>query len=139
MAKILYCYAYRINFYKDSIIKFSKGVETSGGELHYRFSDVIFQRLDYDTVLTVMDLVNSNSRIYGDHVLYRYFEESDNEYSYVQYKTELHGGDWGINDRVCLKKCVSTINKTSGTISESFEYIKYEVAIPGTNEYQNIS
>ncbi len=127
-------YAFRINFYKDSIFKFSKSVETYGGELHYRFSDVIFQKLDYETVLTVMDLVNSNSRMYGDYILYRYFEENDTEYSYVQYRTEVDVGDWGISDRVSLKKCVSKINKATGTISESSTYIKDEIAIPGTNK-----
>ncbi len=81
-----------------------------------------------------MDLVNSNSKMYGDHILYRYIKESDNEYAYVQYRTEFDGGDWGMSDRVSLKKCVSKINKTTGTISESSTYIKDEIAIPGTDK-----
>lgn len=119
-------FAYRMNFYKDSVIKFSKGNSNYyGGKTHYSFSDVIFQKLDYDTVLTIMDLENGNA-------LYRYFEESDKEYIYTQYRITTVGGDWGLNSTVSLKKYVTKIDKNTGTIDTYSSNIKEDITIPNS-------
>ena len=119
-------YAYRMNFYKDSVIRFEKaaGID-SDGKPHYTFKDAIFQTLDYETVLTVMDQQNR----YG---LYRYFEENSREYIYTQYKLAGCGGDWGLNDTVSLIKIVTRISKETGTLEATETVIKENVEIPGT-------
>lgn len=117
-------FAYRMNFYKDSVIKFSKGNSNyHEGKTHYSFSDVIFQKLDYDTVLTIMDLENGNA-------LYRYFEENDKEYIYTHYRITTVGGDWGLNSTVSLTKYVTKIYKNTGTISTHSITIKEDIIIP---------
>ncbi|MCR5637018.1 MAG: hypothetical protein K6F76_07575 [Clostridiales bacterium] len=119
-------FAYRMNFYKDSVIKFSKGDSSYyGGKTHYSFADVVFQKLDHDTVLTIMDLENCDG-------LYRYFEENDNEYIFTQYKITTVGGDWGLNCTVSLTKYVTAISKKTGTISTYTSIIKKDVIIPNS-------
>lgn len=118
--------AYRMNFYKDSVIKFSEGDSNYyGGKTHYSFSNVIFQKLDYDTVLTIMDLQNRDA-------LYRYFEEKDNEYIYTLYRITTVGGDWGVNSTVSLTKYVTKISKKTGTIETYKTNIKNDVTIPNS-------
>jgi len=119
-------YVYRNNFYKDSIIKFSKNnSDIFDGKTRYYFSDIIFQKLDYDTVLTIMDLENPNS-------LYRYFEENDKEYVYTKYKITVVGGDWGLPSTVSLTKYVTEIYKDTGTIYTISSSIKKDVPIPNS-------
>lgn len=119
-------FAYRMNFYKDSVIKFSKGDSSYyGGKTHYSFANVIFQKLDYDTVLTIMDLENPNA-------LYRYFEEKDNEYIYTKYRITTVDGDWGLNSTVSLTKYVTKISKKTGTIDTYTTNIKNDVTIPNS-------
>ena len=119
-------FAYRINFYKDSVIKFTKGDSGYyGGKTHDSFQDVVFQKLDYETVLTVMDLENPNA-------FFRCFEETDRAYFYTQYKLNGSGGDWGIEDTVGLIKTVTKISKETGTIEIDSTVIKEPIPIPGT-------
>lgn len=126
-----YRYAYRMNFYKDSVLRYSKPtVIDSNRKPHYIFEDAIFQKLDYDTVLTVMDQQNR----YG---LYRYFEENDREYIYTEYRITGVGGDWGINDTVSLIKSVTRISKETGTLETTKTVIKKDVEVPGTALYRS--
>ena len=121
-------FAYRINFYKDSVIRFLKGDSYNylGGKTHYSFEDVVFVKLDYDTVLTVMDLENK-------YALYRYSEESDDEYVYTMYRIEGSGGDWGLNGTVSLTKTVTKISKTTGETESYTSVIKDCVMLPGSS------
>ena len=108
--------------YKDNVIKFPDNNEESK---YYYFEDIIFQKMDYDTVLTIMDLENRDS-------FYRYFEENDNEYIYTLYEIETVWGDWNINNRVSLVKYVTTINKTTGTIEQYKSSVKEDVEVPNS-------
>lgn len=126
-----YRHAFRMNFYKDSVIRFSKpALVDSNGEPHYTLEDAIFQKLDYDTVLTVMDQQNPCG-------LYRYFEETDREYIYAEYRITGVGGDWGINDTVSLIKSVTRISKETGTLEITETVIKEDVEVPGTALYRD--
>lgn len=124
-------FAYRMNFYKDSVLRLSKpAIIDSAGEPHYVFQDAIFQKLDYETVLTVMDQQNPCG-------LYRYFEETDREYIYTEYRITGVGGDWGINDTVSLIKSVTRISKETGTLEITETVIKEDVEVPGTALYRD--
>ena len=109
---------YRINFFKDSIIKFPENDSN-----HYSFSDVIFQELDYNIVFTIMDLVTGKP-------LYRYFEDKGNQYIYTDYWITKVWGDWGLNNTISLEKNVTKIDKNTGFIYRHSSVIKKDIEIP---------
>lgn len=122
-------YVYRMNFFKDSIIKFSKGEKYRGGEMHYYFDDVIFQKIDYDTILTIMDLVYGVGK-------YRYLEEKDNEYLYVLYNVSTETVEMNTYGIAALKKHVIKISKETGKIEKNITTIKDNVFFHTCNSYR---
>lgn len=113
-------------FYKDSVIKFSKdSLLDKNDKYGYYIRNAVFQKLDYNTVLTIMDLENSDG-------LYRYFKENHDEYIYTKYTIIVVYGDWGLNNRVLLKKHISKISKSTGKIEIDEYIIKDDVEIPNS-------
>lgn len=113
-------------FYKDSVIKFSKDSFLDKNDKYgYYIRNAVFQKLDYNTVLTIMDLENRDA-------IYRYFKESHDEYIYTKYTITIVYGDWGLNNRVLLKKHISKISKSTGKIETDEYIIKDDVEIPNS-------
>lgn len=106
-------YPRRFIFFKDNVIKIEGKAYNSGysePSYSYYFSNGVFQKRDYNTVLSTLDIV------YGD-CLYRYMEENEKEYVYTRYYIEVVGGDYGVDSTVSLKREQIKVDKNSGKIS----------------------
>lgn len=123
-------YSFRYLVYKDSVKCYSYNSDTGK-------DDVKFNALDKQSVLELLDLEVSLSYVlWYSQVVYRDFEETDNEYIYTLYMIGGSGGDYGMIGSVTLEKTVIRIDKHTGRYITSWGYQSTkklkEVTIPGT-------
>lgn len=100
---------YRYLLYKDSIVKYKDYFLFSDGTKGYRFTDMVFQKKDYETILTIMDLENLDT-------FYRSFKENNHEFIYTSYEITRVVGDYNLNDECYLEKTEVRIDKNTGEI-----------------------